>query len=109
MPSNFGERVADARRRLGVRTGKDLLPAWLAAEMGVVSSTVYSWEKNEKRPRDGRLDALAELLGVTPWYLLYGEQPTEHGTAMGRIMNRAGEALDTKKASGKAGRGKRAG
>lgn len=72
MPNTLGERIAQARRELGVRTRTDVNPSDVAEALGVSPATVYRWESNEKSPRDDTLAKLAKYLGVTPAYLRYG-------------------------------------
>jgi transcriptional regulator with XRE-family HTH domain len=71
-----GNRIAQARRELGVRLGKDVLPATLAEMLGVNASTVTRWEANEKAPSGENLIRLAELLGVSATYIMRGGDAT---------------------------------
>lgn len=75
--STVGERIAQARRELGVRRVADITPAELAKEIGVTPATVYRWESNEKAPSAVSLAKLADVLGVTRSYLAFGEGPKE--------------------------------
>lgn len=68
----MGERIAQARRELGVRERRDVTRADLAAACRVVPSAVTYWETDEKTPREDALERLAAYLGVTPAYLRYG-------------------------------------
>ena len=68
----IGDRVADARRRLGVRLRRDILAADLAKMAGVPSSTVTRVESGETKPNEQTVERLAKALQVTPAYLRYG-------------------------------------
>lgn len=56
---HFGARL----QRLRVRRG--LSQADIAAHLGVSAPSISGWEKGRARPKNARLDALAELLGVS--------------------------------------------
>ena len=62
-----GERVMSRRRELGYNRDK------LAALCGVTSQAVAKWER-EGLPLD-RLTAVAEVLEVSPEWLLHGDSP----------------------------------
>lgn len=74
-PETFGTRLSQARRELGVRERKDISPTDLAARLRVAQATVYRWENDEKSPRDDTLLQLATVLGVTPGWLKFGQEP----------------------------------
>lgn len=73
--STFGQRVAQARRELSVRRQRDIRPADLAELLGVAPQTVYNWEGDRKRPTAETVAQLAVILGVTPGWLDYGQEP----------------------------------
>lgn len=78
MPHTVGERVAHARRLLGVHEGRDILAPDLAARVGVTINAVYAWEAGTV-PGKKNLERLADELGVTPEWIHYGvtsQQPT---------------------------------
>jgi transcriptional regulator with XRE-family HTH domain len=64
---NFGMRVQRLRLELGMSQGQ------LARHMSVSDPAVCGWELNRTRPKPGRMEALAEILGVSVTELL-GEQ-----------------------------------
>lgn len=72
VPASLGKRLADARRKLGVREGRDVGVPEVAAAVGVSAQSVYYWEADEKSPREDVLAKLAAFLRVTPAYLRYG-------------------------------------
>ncbi|AJA09199.1 XRE family transcriptional regulator [Sphingopyxis fribergensis] len=64
---SFGMRVQRLRLALGMSQGQ------LAKHMNVSDPAVCGWELNRTRPKPGRMEALAEILGVSMADLL-GEQ-----------------------------------
>jgi Predicted transcriptional regulators len=56
---SLGERLHRLRKLRGFTQGE------LAARLGVSKPTVWAWEQNRARPIEDRLDAIAEVLGVT--------------------------------------------
>jgi transcriptional regulator with XRE-family HTH domain len=87
MPQSVGKRIADARRKLGVLEGRDLLAPELAKRLGVSSESVYNWESDATVPSEASMVKLAAILGVTPAYLRYGV--TEPGRAIDRTVEEA--------------------
>lgn len=71
VPQSVGERVAHARRLLGVREGADILAPDLADRIGVTTNAVYAWEAGTV-PGRKNLERLAAELGVTPEWIHYG-------------------------------------
>lgn len=67
-----GQRIAQARRELGVRDQRDVLRGEVAEAVGVDPSTITAWEQGRKTPREEALRRLAAFLGVTPAFLRYG-------------------------------------
>ncbi|MDO5096415.1 MAG: helix-turn-helix transcriptional regulator [Peptostreptococcaceae bacterium] len=45
----------------------------LASMVGVTERTIYNYEKDLKVPKASVLDAIADILGVTPELLMYGD------------------------------------
>jgi transcriptional regulator with XRE-family HTH domain len=72
MPNTLGERLAQARREMGVREHRDVSRQELAKAAGVDSSMISQYESNAKVPREDTLGRLAKFLGVTPAFLRYG-------------------------------------
>lgn len=56
---SLGERLHRLRKLRGFTQGE------LAARLGVSKPTVWAWEQNRARPIEDRLDAIADVLGVT--------------------------------------------
>jgi transcriptional regulator with XRE-family HTH domain len=81
-PQSVAERIAHARRLLGVREGRDILPPEIAKRLGVSSESVYNWEGGSTIPGEANMAKLAALLRVTPAYLRYG------------VESRANEMID---------------
>jgi transcriptional regulator with XRE-family HTH domain len=73
-PQSIGERIAQARRELGVRLRRDVSPSDVAEALSVSPATVYRWESDEKSPSEKSMTKLAAFLGVAPAYLRYGVQ-----------------------------------
>lgn len=49
----------------------------LARDVGVDPGTVSRWERDERSPREAALQRIADVLGVTPAWLRYGQLPRE--------------------------------
>ena len=58
-----------------MREHEDVSQSDLARELGVQQATVNRWENDAKSPTDENLLALAALLGVTPGWLKFGQEP----------------------------------
>ena len=72
--ATMGTRIAAARKAAGMGQGE------LARGLKVAQQTVSEWERDISAPHHKRLEALAKLLGVTPYYLLMGgSNDTERG------------------------------
>ena len=63
---SLGQRLVHARQRAGLST------AQAARRLGVKTRTLSRWERDESEPRPNRLVMLAQLLGVSPAWLLGG-------------------------------------
>lgn len=70
-------RIAQARRELGVALHRDVARADLAKLLGVDETTVWNWEKGEKRPSPASRALLSRVLGVTEAFLNYGTLPKQ--------------------------------
>src|SRR3546814_8387259 len=58
----------------------DVCSSDLAAELGVSEPSISAWETDKARPKVGRVDALAQLLGVSTRELLGdGDRTKLHG------------------------------
>jgi len=68
IESGAGQRIPDGSfglRLQRLRAERGLSQSRIAQELGVSKPTVWAWEHGKARPVESRLDALAELLGVT--------------------------------------------
>ena len=72
-PSEFGARIAEARRRVG------LTQVELARRLGVTQQVVAAWERRNVALRAEQIKFLAEALGTTADYLI-GIAPIWRGT-----------------------------
>lgn len=63
----FHQRLTEAMNRRG------FTQAALAQQLDVSAASVSSWCGGTKRPNVGRLESIADLLGVSPGYLQFGE------------------------------------
>lgn len=72
----FGARLARLRR------GQGLSKTDVAEHLGISITAICHWEQDRSRPRSARLNALADLFGVSTVELL-GEQraPSQHKLA----------------------------
>jgi transcriptional regulator with XRE-family HTH domain len=68
-----GERIADARYQAGRRRGKRWTQREVAKGVGVAEGTVTAWEAGVQVPEGENLFKLAELLEVSPAWVLRGE------------------------------------
>lgn len=66
-----GKRIAEARNKVG------LSQAALAGKVGVTLGAIGQYEIGRNLPRLKRLEAIAEVLGVTTGWLLTGDEPDE--------------------------------
>jgi len=69
-----GDRIRQARRAMRLSQEE------LAGRMDVTQPLVSQWEHGRKALSADQLKTLAEILGVTPGWLLYGGTLTEHET-----------------------------
>lgn len=70
--STLGRRMAQARRELGVREGRDITPPDMAARLEVAAATYWRWERDERRPNGAALKGIADALGVDSLWLASG-------------------------------------
>lgn len=66
VPSTTGKRIKGLRKKRG------LSQQTLADFLKVDKSVVSRWEKDDRRPSQEMLDALAKKFETTPYYLMYG-------------------------------------
>lgn len=71
-PQSLGERLAQARRELGVREHRDVTQLDVARAIGATGASVSEWEADKKAPREDALLKLARYFKVSPAYLRYG-------------------------------------
>ena len=71
---SMGARIAEAREAAGYSA------AQAARRLGIHSKTLQRWERGESEPRGNRLMMLAGMFGVTPAWLLGGEQYSQGRT-----------------------------
>lgn len=62
-----GERIRQARKSAG------MTQAELAHKLGISAAGIAQWENDLRNPKIETLRKLADALGVTPGYLLYGD------------------------------------
>ena len=77
--AQIGGRIADLRRALGRSAGRRVTQREMAEALGVHLGTVTAWEIGKQRPEGENLDRLAELLDVSPDYLLHGTESERGG------------------------------
>ncbi len=85
----LGRRLAVARERA------DLSTAQAARRLGVKTRTLSRWERDESAPRPNRLVMLAQLLGVSPAWLLEGSagfEPQEPEPSVADIQDQLAAA-----------------
>jgi transcriptional regulator with XRE-family HTH domain len=66
--SEFSERIKDLRRQ------KSLSASAFAKLANVTPASVWQWENNGTSPRSETLTAIADTLGVTKDFLLFGRR-----------------------------------
>ena len=70
--AQIGARIR--RRRIAL----DIQQQELAKQLGVTSATVSQWERGETRPKGDHTIAMAKVLGVTPSWIITGDD-AEYG------------------------------
>lgn len=83
-----GSRLRELRRRAGLSQTE------LADQLGVDTSLVSRWEKEEREPSPGQQAAFARTIGVSLDYLLHGESQKV------QFLKRAGHAQDPEEKDG---------
>lgn len=63
--NSFAESESFGARLLRLRVSKGFTQAEVAGLMGVSEPSVSAWEQNKSRPKVGRIDRLAMILGVS--------------------------------------------
>jgi len=74
----IGGRIQRVRGSLGLSTGD------LAARIGVKPETMRGWERDRAEPRANKLIRLADVLGVSPAWLMGGYGRTLDGVELDR-------------------------
>lgn len=86
---HFGARL----QRMRVRKG--LSQSDIALHLGVSAPSISGWEKGRTRPKNARLDALAELLGVSLSELLDEPEPEDIRELIDRSREQIARAMGT--------------
>lgn len=74
----IGRRIAEARKKLR------LSQHGLALKLGVTANAVTQWETGRTVPDTAKFQQVAECLGVSPEWLLTGDDPDERQKAQTR-------------------------
>jgi transcriptional regulator with XRE-family HTH domain len=82
---SFGTRLRRIRKERGISL------IGLARLVSVSKPTVWKWERDDVRPRQKSVQALAAALGASERELLFGERPAARKAAEGASANRHGE------------------
>jgi transcriptional regulator with XRE-family HTH domain len=93
----LSERLAQARREMGVREWRDVRRAEIAEAVGVDPSMVTLYERGSV-PSEAVLAKLARFFGTTPAYLRYGVVEPVAASAEGPPT--AGKPTPARKANG---------
>lgn len=94
---SIGERIAQARRELGVLLQQDVPPAELARMLGINQGTLSAWESNRNRPSEESLAKLEEIfapVGRDRAWLRYGVSVVRGGAGKSSRDGDAGYAAD---------------
>jgi len=75
-----------------LRREKGLTLAQIAEALGVSKPTVWAWEKGKARPLPERIDAIAEILGVTRADLTEDEAGSSGGALVAECRNKLADA-----------------
>lgn len=86
---HFGARLHRLRVRKGLSQGE------IAAHLGVSAPSISGWEKGRTRPKHARLDALAEMLGVSLAELLDEPEPVGIQELIERSREQIARAMGT--------------
>lgn len=71
----IGSRIRAARRALYERTGTDLSQVALSRLVGLTKGAVNNYEAGSSTPDVAMVERLAGVLGVTPGWLAFGQEP----------------------------------
>lgn len=80
MPSHTritDKRLAIGRRIAAARRNSGLSQAALATKLGLSAGAITQWETGRAVPEPDKFQALADVLGVEPGWLLTGDEPDE--------------------------------
>jgi transcriptional regulator with XRE-family HTH domain len=86
---SFGVRLQRLRAQRGLSQSQ------IAAHLGVSKPTVWAWEHGKARPIDERIEALAEMLGVSPAELLSNHAAAEFDELIVRSRAQIAAAVGT--------------
>jgi len=74
MKMTIGQRIAEARMRASLNQSQ------LAAQLDVAPQSVQQWERDKTTPRRNRIESLANCLGVSPEWILFGNPAPNSST-----------------------------
>ena len=81
--SKIGNRIREKREDLKRSRNE------LAETLGISLSALQAWEMNEREPQASMIITIANELGVTPNYLLTGEEPTTNENFVRKAFEKA--------------------
>lgn len=87
---SLGRRISRLRKERRITLSR------IADELGVSKPTVWAWEHGRARPVEGRIEALARVLGVTAGELVAGGERGELGDLLERSREEIARAFGTK-------------
>lgn len=74
--NSFGSRLLEARLAYAVRRGRTVSQSELARLIGVTPQAWSGWEQGLSEPLElSMIQRIAQLLGVTPGWLAFGQFP----------------------------------
>ena len=92
LPAPQAESFGARLQRL--RTTKGLTQSQIARQLGVSEPSISAWEQDKARPKAGRMEALAVLLGVELPELLGLDEAESLGDVVARAKNDIAKAAD---------------
>lgn len=86
---------------MSAKEHRDILQAEIAAAVGVTTTALSRWEREERVPRENDIAKLAKFYGVTPAFLRYGVDvqlpPMMQGGTIADELAKQGRAPTAKK------------